>query len=182
MDSDCIELILEHFKFIDLLSIAQTNKKLSSIAGYVVKRKYSDYKMQLMCPKPDEKQNILDGITNTLNQIGFKIGKEAIEVDGRNILLRTHEAIEKTIKYLGVYNIELHSEYYNPKGIALIGNLINQYASETLEAITFYKTEYVLKNITKALVNVKYVGFDATFDLKESEFSFNSTFPSMQTF
>lgn len=183
MDEDSMLLIFEQLKFIDLLSIAQTNQRLSNTAAYVAKHKYSNHKMKIssIYLEPAEKHPFYDELANALTRIGFNMWDETITEDEFSIVIKDHETVINTFKYLGVYNLEFYSTYYITKRMKLMGELISEYASDTLETMTFHQSEIVTKFITKPLVNVKSVRFSGSIDLNDRVFSLNTTFPSMQS-
>lgn len=184
LNDDSLLLILDQLNFTDLLSIAQTNEKLSRGAAYATRLKYSNHKFHVLSAtmEPVEEHPFMDALSSALFQIGILgWGGPSIVEDDTWIYIKEQETIVKAFKYLGVYNLDFYSAYSTSAGMELMGMMISQYASDTLENVIFDGSAGVLKYITKPLVNVKSVTFSSVFRVNESDgILINTLFPAMQ--
>lgn len=180
-------LIVEHLEFADLLSVAQMNVRLSRLAAYMVKRKYSNHEIIVWNRDMElvERDSIGDSISNALIQMNVKGKKESIKIEKSYIYIQD-KFIVKTFKYLDVYNLRLgyfnsfRYVYGSNRAIQSMGAIISKYACDTLEKIEFKMSECVIKHITKPLVNVKSVSFSGSmYEYKTESIPINRIFPSM---
>lgn len=176
-------LILDQLNFTDLLSIAQVNQWLSKGASYTAKLKYSEHKISVWCKdmEPAKKNIIAKALTTAINRIGVFMEERTIKEYESLIYIRDYDSILKTFKYLGVRNLELYSSYDTEDRMQLIGSLINEYASESLEKVNFVSSVNVIKFITKPLVSVKSVTFSGIMnEYGGDNMEINKLFPSME--
>lgn len=182
LNDDSLLLILDQLKFVDLLSVAQTNVKLSRGAAYATRLKYANHKLYVMSAnmEPVEAHPFTDAVANILSQI---LGPtDSITEIKSQIYIKNRDEILNTFKYLGVYNLEFYSAYSSSKGMELMGSMISQFASQTLEKVYFDGSAGVMKYITQPLVNVKSVSFSKFFHANDTEgILINTLFPAVQS-
>lgn len=179
MNEDCVFLILKQLNYNDLLSTAQVNEDLSSLASSVFHHKYSHLQVVVRYddefPKnPKEASNDSGGKTNT-GKIGrffqrlFGIAPKKEEAkpvaheSDTSISITDYDSIVHTFKHFGsvIRRLKIFTlnELQNSNE-EFMGHLISEYASESLTDVEFeFVNKKLLAHITAPLVNVETVRF-----------------------
>lgn len=188
---DCIILILEDLEFGDLLNAAQINQNFNLAAQYVFKLKNAKKPIQIedTFKYPQQYEPIYVGDL----KIGTQQIAEAIElilnpkktkyVEYNNtIYITDYQTMLDTFKFLKISNLDIvlfnHEDRHQAR---LLGQLISNYSTESLNAITFESRYYnPLEFITQPLVNVRNVTFYSDFHLNcNLTLTMNEMFPSI---
>lgn len=166
LNADVQLLILENLNLSDLLSMAQTNRQMYSLAANVFQRKYSKKMVLAYDPHADEHNDIND------------------------TYFQNFEMISKILKYFGtlISHLEIgykwKAEYTMNIGTKInsIHNLINLHCSETLvhfQIDNFY--EVSLDNMTKPFKNVeKFTIRGRLTEMSSSSLTFDKLFPALR--
>lgn len=175
---DCLLLIAERLDFVDLLSIAQINGQLSTLASDVYRCKYAqqwiivdEWQFEL----PDKLQKLMNETvinTDAVEQINAELLSDRnkapkIRTNLKEFLpLLDYETVLMTFKHFGreikrlKTRINSRSGGKSPFKKSLMGFLISRYISESLVDMEFvYRADDLLKHITRPLINVENVVF-----------------------
>lgn len=101
LNADCIEYILEILSFVDLLNVAQSNKKLNSSACTVVLRRYRKTEMELYLAESQFCCN---------HPLGFRITKYLLRTDFSPLNFRM---ALRTLRYFGRIFTKIVVNYFN---------------------------------------------------------------------
>lgn len=182
--------------FSDLLSVAQVNEEFSSFATHVFRFKYSHLEIVI---RDDFR---LPNDPNELFSVaGMQIDSGTIERVNRELsYLPHHSAIEtktqvelengdqilKTFKHFGHLIKKIKIELWSltrRKQSELVGHLVNKYSIESLFDIKLARSpDIFLERITKPLINVKNLTFDALCYLRvtsNDNVCFSKLFPAV---
>lgn len=170
LNMDVQFLILENLNLTDLLSIAQTNQHLSSLAVDVFRRTFSSKTVMIHDPNFNETDDNLDGNV---------------------IYIENVETISKMLKYFGAYMTHINAAYgHNVARVKSIiplldriSSWINLYCSENLihlQIDSFYD-DLTLSNMNKPFKRVENVTIRGRLkELSGSSLNFNELFPALR--
>lgn len=170
LNMDVQLLILENLNLTDLLSIAQTNQHLSSLAVDVFRRKFSSKTVMIHDPNFNKTDDNLDGNVIYIENIG---------------------TISKMLKYFGAYMTHINAAYgHNVTRVKSIVPLldrinswINLYCSENLihfQIDSFYD-DLSLSKINKPFKRVENITIRGRLkELSGSSLNFNELFPALR--
>lgn len=166
LNADVQLLILENLNLSDLLSVAQTNRQMYSLAANVFQRKYSKKMVLAYDPHADQHNH------------------------NNDTYFRNFEMISKILKYFGalishlkiVYKLDTEYTTNISTKINSIHNLINLHCSETLvhfQIDNFY--EVSLDKMTKPFINVeKFTIRGRLTQMSSSSLAFDELFPALR--
>lgn len=170
LNTDVQFLILENLNLTDLLSIAQTNKHLSSLAVDVYRRKFSSKTVMIHDPN---------------------FNKTDDNLNGNVIYIENIETISKMLKYFGAYMTHINAAYgHNVARIKSIVPLldrinswINLYCSENLihfQIDSFYD-DLTLRKMNKPFKRVENITIRGRLqELSGSSLHFDELFPALR--
>lgn len=196
LDFDCLFLIFEHLKFIELLNLAKTSDLLSTVAATAFRSKYSRFQIVVRdeFDFPKKKSSELLNVANeTIGRVFQRFGiirKEEkksnhIEISGNDLIIDDYDTILNVFTHFGCVIKRLKfmtSVAFKYSKEEFLGNLFSEYISDSLITIDFEKSnDRLLKHFTKPLVNVKTVRFRETFFHRAPEsLPLNELFPAIQ--